>query len=94
MTDDTEEDEAPVVELGPEESVAGAPLARISSRLTYGIEKSVIRHREGDTEIRTADGPRRLGGILEEIDQPYFERRQAFESAVRDVIPDGPVPTE
>lgn len=90
--DETEE-ESPAVELGDGPAVEGAPLARIASRLTWGIEKSVIERREGDRVIRTPDGPRELGDVLDEVDVPYFERRQEFVGAVRDVVGEGPVPT-
>jgi len=94
MADESEDEEEPSVDLGSGASVAGIPLARVASRLTYGIEKSAIRRREGDTEIRTAAGPKRLGDLLDEIDDTYFDRRQAFERAVRAKLPDGAVPTE
>jgi len=92
MSDDEEED-GPAVELGEGSEVEGVPIAQVSARLMWGIEKSDIRRREGDTVIRTPDGPQELGGILDEIDETYFDRRQSFESAVRDVIGHGPVPT-
>jgi len=92
MADDDDSEE-PAVELGTGEVVEGAPIARISARLMWGIEKSAIDHREGETPIRTPDGPRALGDILAEIDKTYFATRQEFESAVNDVIGDGPVPT-
>ncbi|QSG08184.1 DUF5789 family protein [Halapricum desulfuricans] len=92
MSDD-EEDE-PAIELGDGADVEGVPIAQVSARLMWGIEKSDVRRREGDTVIRTPDGPRELGEILDEIDAVYFDRRQAFESAVRNVIGHGPVPTE
>ncbi|WEL17511.1 Uncharacterized protein SVXHr_1342 [Halorhabdus sp. SVX81] len=95
MADDTdEESEGPPIELGDGPDVAGVPLAQISSRLTYGIEQSTVRRREGDTEIRTPDGPRELGDILDAVDVPYFERRQEFETAIREEIGTGPVSTE
>lgn len=89
---DEEEDE-PAVELGEGVPVEGAPLARISDRLMWGIEKSAIVEREGDTAIRTPDGPQELGAILDDVDSTYFATRQEFESAVREVIGHGPVPT-
>jgi len=92
MSED-EEDE-PAVELGEGQDVRGVPVAQVSARLMWGIEKSDVRRREGDTVIRTPDGPRELGDVLDEIDRTYFDRRQTFESAVRDVIGHGPVPTE
>lgn len=96
MSDDEsdEESEGPPVELGEGESVSGAPLARVASRLTWGIEKSAIVEREGDVEIRTPDGPKTLADLMEDVDVPYFEDRQEFENAVRAVIGDGPIPTE
>lgn len=95
MADDSEDEgeDEPAVELGEGPTVEGAPVARVAARLTWGIERSEIRRREGDTEIRTPDGPRPLGGILDEVDVPYFERRREFESAVRDAIGRGPVRT-
>ena len=60
----------------------------------WGIEKSDIRRREGDTVVRTPDGGTQLAEILDDIDRTYFDRRQSFESAVRDVVGTGPVPTE
>ena len=95
MADDeeSEEEEAPAVELGDGESVEGAPLARVSARLMWGIEKSEVRRREGETTIRTPDGPRKLDAVLDEVELPYFEKRQEFESAVEDVIGTDPIPT-
>lgn len=92
MSDD-EEDE-PAVDLGDGQDVAGVPITQVSARLMWGIGKSDVRRREGDTTIRTPDGPRELGDVLDEIDRTYFDQRQTFESAVRDVIGRGPVPTE
>jgi hypothetical protein len=43
--------------------------------------------------IRTPDGPRKLADVLDEVDETYFQRRQEFEEAVRDVVGTGPVPT-
>jgi len=92
MSDD-EEAEEPAVELGEGADVTGAPLARVSHRLHYGIEHSEVVRREGDTVIRTPDGPRELGDVLEAVDATYFATRNAFEAAVRGVIGAGPVPT-
>jgi hypothetical protein len=92
--DESEEEEAPAVELGDGPDVEGAPLARVSARLTWGIEHSTIVDREGDTTIRTPDGPRELADVLEDVDVPYFADRHEFEAAVREVIGTGPVPTE
>ena len=78
----------------PERNVEGVPLARVTSRLTWGMEKSALEERVGDVEIRTPDGPTRLHDVLAEVDEPYFERRQEFEASVRDVVGTGPVQTE
>lgn len=92
MSDDSEEEE-PAVELGEGEDVEGVPLAQVSARLMWGLQKSDLRRREGDTVIRTPDGPRELGDVLDEVEETYFDRRQSFEDAVREVIGTGPVPT-
>lgn len=88
-----EEDEEPAVELGDHTPVEGAPLARVTSRLTWPKEKSEIDRLEGDSVVRTPEGPRELTEILEEIDETYFQRHQEFETHVRDVIGTGPIPT-
>jgi len=93
MSDTDEDAEGPAVPLGEGEPVEGAPLARVASRLHYAIGKSEVVRREGNTVIRTPDGPRELAAILEETDEVYFDTRRAFEAAVRDVIGTGPVPT-
>lgn len=92
--DEDEEAEGPIVELGEGPDVSGVPLPQVTSRLHFGIKKSEIIRREGDTELRTPDGPRELGDVLAESEATYFPRRQDFESAVRAVIGTGPVPTE
>ncbi|KAA9398557.1 hypothetical protein Har1130_10075 [Haloarcula sp. CBA1130] len=95
MSDDESEDaEEPAVELGDGPDVAGAPLARVSARLTWGIEHSTIVERESDTTVRTPDGPQELASVLADVDVPYFADRHEFEDAVREVIGTGPVPTE
>jgi hypothetical protein len=88
-----DEPEEPAVDLGDGQPVDGAPLARVASRLSWGIENSTVEAREGDVEIRTPDGPRELADVLAEVDVPYFERRQEFIGEVRSVIGDGPIPT-
>lgn len=90
---DTDEEDGPAIELGEGDPVEGAPLARVASRLHYAIGKSEIVRREGETVIRTPDGPRELASVLEETDEVYFDTRRAFETAVREVIGTGPVPT-
>ena len=91
MSDDEESE--PAVTLGEKTPVEGAPLARVSSRLTWPKAASEVERFEGDSVIRTPDGPRELSAILSEVDEPYFERRQEFEAHVRDVIGTGPVQT-
>jgi len=90
--DDEAEDE-PAVELGEGADVEGAPVARVASRLHYAIEKSEVVRREGDTTIRTPDGPRDLGDVLESTDEVYFDTRQSFVDAVEAEVGTGPVPT-
>jgi hypothetical protein len=92
MADDTDE-EGPAVELGEGEPVEGAPLSRVAARLTWAIQKSEVDRKEGDTVLRTPDGPRELSDVLAEVDETYFDTRRAFEDAVRAVIGTGPVPT-
>lgn len=95
MADDSDEDEneGPLVELGEGKPVEGAPLARIASRLTWGISKSQIDYQEGTTVVRTPDGPRELSAVLADVNRTYFARRQDFEEAIRGVIGTGPIPT-
>ncbi|MXV60670.1 hypothetical protein GS429_01010 [Natronorubrum sp. JWXQ-INN-674] len=88
-----EDDEEPAVTLGTETPVEGAPLARVTSRLTWPKEKSEIDRLEGDSVIRTPDGPRELSTVLEDVDETYFQRHQEFEAHVRTVIGTGPIPT-
>lgn len=88
-----EEADEPAIELGEGEPVDGAPVARVASRLHYAIEKSEIRRREGETTIRTPDGPRQLGDVLDSIDDVYFDTRQSFLDAVREEIGTGAIPT-
>lgn len=94
MSDDNDEEEdAPAVELGDGEPVEGAPVARVASRLTWAIQKSEVDRKEGDTVIRTPDGPRELSAVLDDVDCPYFETRREFETEVREAIGVGPVET-
>lgn len=93
MADEESEDE-PAVELGEGSDVEGAPVARVAARLMWGIEKSTIEAREGDTVIRTPEGPRELSDVLADIDETYFSTRQEFTDAVEATIGTGPVPTE
>ncbi len=94
MADEDESEDEPAVALGEGEDVEGAPVARVAERLMWGIEKSEIDAREGDTVVRTPDGPEELSEVLAEVDETYFATRQDFTDAVEDVIGTGPVPTE
>jgi len=93
MSDDTDEDAEPAVELGEGEPVEGAPLARVASRLTWPQEASRVRAKEGSATVRTPAGPRTVAAILDDVDETYFDTRQAFLSAVRSEIGTGPIPT-
>lgn len=91
---DDGEAEAPAVELGEGPDVDGAPVARIAARFQWGRKKSAIVAREGETEIRTPDGPRTLESVLDSVDETYFARRQDFVEAVHGAVGRGPVATE
>jgi len=93
MADDEDESEEPAVSLGEGATVEGAPVARVAERLMWGIEKSEIEAREGETVVRTPDGPRELAAVLAEVEATYFATRQEFVDAVGDAIGTGPVPT-
>ena len=91
---DEDEDDGPVVELGEETPVEGQPLARVAARLTWPHEVSRIREQEGDSVVRTPDGPRPLSDVLDEIDETYVDSRRTFVTAVREVVGTGPVEAE
>lgn len=91
--DDEEEEEAPAVELGDGEPVEGAPIARVASRLTWPKERSEIDRLEGDSTIRTPDGPQTLSDVLPETSTTYYDRRQEFVDEIESVVGTGPVPT-
>jgi hypothetical protein len=94
MTDESDEPEDPAVELGAGEPVEGVPLVQVTGRLYFGIERSEVRRREGATAIRTADGARELGDVLDAVEATYFDSRRSLEEAVRGVIGTDPVQTE
>jgi hypothetical protein len=94
MADEDETEEEPAVTLGDGTAVKGAPVARVAARLMWGIEKSEIETREGDTVVRTPDGPQKLAAVLEAVDETYFATRQEFTDAVTEALGTGPVPTE
>lgn len=91
---EAEEDAEPAVELGDGPDVAGEPVARVASRLTWPATRSDVRAQEGDATVRTPDGPTSLDAVLEESEVPLFESRGEFHEAVEDVIGSGPVATE
>jgi hypothetical protein len=91
--DDEEEAEAPAVELGDGEPVDGAPIARVASRLTWPKQRSEIDRLEGDSTIRTPDGPQTLSNVLPETKTTYYDRRQEFVDEIERVVGTGPVPT-
>ena len=91
---DEDEDAEPDVELGEETPVEGQPLARVAARLTWPHEVSRIREQEGDSVIRTPDGPQSLSDVLDEVEETYIDSRQTFVTAVRNVIGTGPVKPE
>ena len=93
MSEDEEAEEEPAVELGEGATVEGVPVARVASRLTWPHEKSRVVERDGDTVIRTPDGPRDLADVLDEVEAEYFDTRHAFVSAVNEAVGAGPVPT-
>lgn len=92
MSEDDEEADSSGVELGSEAPIEGVPVARVASRLHWGMSKGEIGDREGDTVIRTSDGPQELATILESVEVPYFESRREFVEAIRDEIGVGPIP--
>ncbi len=92
--EDSEEEDGPAVELGDGPAVEGAPISRIAARFQWGREKSAIVAREGETTIRTPEGPRPLQDVLEDVDDTYFPTRQEFVAAVRNVVGQGPVATK
>lgn len=94
MSDDEEqEEEEPLVELGESVPVEGVPLVQAASRLSWPKQQSEVSRREGETVVRTPDGPKRVDELLESIENPYFQSRQEFVNAVREVTGTGPVPT-
>ena len=96
MAEDDEDEAAstPSVELGEGATVEGAPIARVASRLTWPIERSEVVRKEGETVVRTPEGPRELASVLDDVETSYFATRRAFVTDVRDAVGVGPVPTE
>lgn len=88
-----EDDDVPEIELGDGPPVEGAPLSRVVSRLSWPRAKSAIIEQEGETTIRTADGPIALADILDDVESTYFATSRDFVHDVRDIIGYGPVQT-
>lgn len=88
-----EEEEVPVVELGDGPDVEGAPVSRVASRLFFPIEESEVLRREGETTVRTPDGPQTVADVLEQSDEVYFETNADLVNTVRSVVGTSPVPT-
>jgi len=94
-TDEAEsEAEEPAVELGEGPDVAGEPIARVASRLTWPAKCSDVRAQEGDATIRTPEGARDLDDVLAASENPLFESRSEFVTEVEERIGRGPVATE
>ena len=94
---DNDADEAetePAVELGTGPDVAGEPVARVASRLTWPATRSDLLAQEGDAELRTPDGSRSLDDVLADSEVPLFESRGEFVAEVEDLVGRGPVATE
>lgn len=94
MADDEEETDEPAVELGEGPAVEGAPVARVASRLTWPADASEVERKEGESVLRTPDGPRALADVLADSDVAYFDSRRSFVAAVEDVTGSGPVATD
>ena len=92
---DADEAEAePAVELGTGPDVAGEPVARVASRLTWPATRSDVLAQEGDAELRTPDGARSLDDVLADSEVPLFESRGEFIGEVEELVGSGPVATE
>lgn len=96
MSDNDEEAEEaePAVELGEGPDVAGEPITRVASRLTWPAKRSDVRAQEGDAEVRSPEGPRTLDDVLAESAVPLFESRSEFIAEVEELVGRGPVATE
>lgn len=94
MSEDEDTEAESTVELGDGPDVAGQPIARVASRLTWPKPTSEVVVREGDVDIRTPDGPRALDDVLDAVDIDVFDSRVTFVEAIRDEVGRGPVATE
>lgn len=95
MSDNEETEESgPAVELGDGPDVAGEPISRVASRLTWPAKRSDVVTQEGDAAVRSPDGPRDLDDVLAESEVPLFESRSEFVAEVEELVGRGPVATE
>jgi hypothetical protein len=95
MSDNEEAEESePAVELGDGPDVAGEPIARVASRLTWPAKRSDVVAQEGDAAVRTPEGPRDLDDVLAESEVPLYESRSEFVADVEVLVGRGPVATE
>ncbi|OYR40863.1 MULTISPECIES: DUF5789 family protein [unclassified Halorubrum] len=95
MSDNDEAEESePAVELGEGPDVAGEPIARVASRLTWPATRSDVAAQEGDAAVRSPDGPRDLDDVLADSEVPLFESRSEFVAEVEKLVGRGPVATE
>jgi hypothetical protein len=95
MSDNEEAEESePAVELGDGPDVAGEPIARVASRLTWPAKRSDVVAQEGDAAVRTPEGPRDLDDVLAESEVPLYESRSEFVADVEELAGRGPVATE
>jgi hypothetical protein len=95
MSDNEEAEESePAVELGDGPDVAGEPIARVASRLTWPAKRSDVVAQEGDAAVRTPEGPRDLDDVLAESEVPLYESRSEFVADVEELVGRGPVATE
>ncbi|WP_280586347.1 DUF5789 family protein [Halorubrum sp. Boch-26] len=95
MSDNEEAEESePAVELGEGPDVAGEPITRVASRLTWPATRSDVVAQEGDAVVRSPDGPRDLDEVLADSEVPLFESRSEFAAEVEELVGRGPVATE
>jgi len=95
MSDNEEAEESgPAVELGDGPDVAGEPIARVASRLTWPAKRSDVVAQEGDAAVRTPDGSRDLDDVLADSEVPLYESRSEFVADVEALVGRGPVATE
>jgi len=79
-TEEEAEETEPAVPLGDGPEIEGEPLARVASRLTWPAQKSDAIAQEGETTIRTPQGPRDLRRSSK---RPTFHCSRAGASSLR-----------